>query len=309
MKNGNKSRRSDSGRRISTVYVLAWVCAGLAISAVVFYSVLFWRDINSSKDAADMLLQQMHVSVGDLLAGTVGICLSFSATLFMFVTFREQRRQFEAGRRDADKDRFENTFFNMLAMLYKVRENAEAEINRRTDGRIKGMQDFYEGFRSYYLSQCGRVDLREVEAYLLCANLNLVEREKGEQVLGELYEEYLAHEKCDIGYYYRYVFNTINFVVDHWKGRTDGREAIASYLNMLQAQMADFELGLIFYDAVSRRGLDKNYEYRFKNRLDTFNFLENIGSHTLFSRSHHHLYPHTIFRFLNRDERAVKIQR
>lgn len=292
--------------RHGVAYVLAWIFAGLAAVTVIVYVALLWTDVKSADDVRTMFVTQMYLSAGDLIAGTVGICLSFSATLFMFVTFREQRRQFDASRRDAGKDRFETTFFNMLAMLYNVRESVNAEITRRTDGSMTSMSDYYEGFHRFFSACASRRDLAEIEVYLAKETPNNVELEMAEQTIGVLYDEYMQTAKCNIGYYYRYVFNTINFVVDHCTGLPDGEAEIHRYLNMLQSQMSDDELGLIFYDAISRRGLDKNYERRFKALLDDSGFLENINSGALLSRAHHRLYRCTVFRFLSRDERAVK---
>lgn len=96
-------------------------------------------------------------------------------------------------------------------------------------------------------------------------------------------------------------------MVEHWDdGTSEGAKAVHRYLNMLKAQMSDDELCLVFYDAVSHFGLDKHYEHRFKNMLDSLGFLENIHAESLISPSHHHLYASTEFRFLNRDERAAK---
>ena len=304
----NNNRKQNNRRRNprGVAYCLAWGFALMAVAAMVCYVVMLCVNFESAAEVRAMLMNQMHASVGDLVAGTVGICLSFSATLFMFVTFREQRRQFDAGRRDAGRERFESTFFNMLSMLYNVRESVNAEISRRTEASMSSISDYYEGFHKYYAGCTGRRDLEEVASYLEKGELNVVELEKAEQTIGGLYEEYMHAMRCDIGYYYRYVFNTINFVIDHWMGVPGGEADIHRYLNLLQAQMSDDELGLVFYDALSNKGLDKHYEHRFKSLLDTSGFLENINSSALLSRSHHILYSGTIFRFLNRDEREAK---
>jgi hypothetical protein len=59
------------------------------------------------------------------------------------------------------------------------------------------------------------------------------------------------------------------------------------YLNMIQAQISDEELRLVFYDAMSCHGLNKMSEKVFKRNLDEENFLENIGEMSLLSRNHH----------------------
>ena len=65
----------------------AW-CA--IVIAVVAGGALLWiglADYPSWSDVRSNILRQMMSSLGDILAGTVGVCLSFSATIFMVVTF------------------------------------------------------------------------------------------------------------------------------------------------------------------------------------------------------------------------------
>ncbi len=118
----------------------------------------------------------------------------------------------------------------------------------------------------------------------------------------------MSHSGCSIGYYYRYVHNLINFVLRQWCG-DQNRDNRKQYLNMIQAQMSDEELGLVFYDAMSCHGLNKMSVKAFKRKLDDESFLENIGEMSLLSRNHHQLYRSTMFKFLNMEEKKLKRKR
>lgn len=300
-------RKKDKGKENKGfIYKIAWAFAIIAILLSIGYAVLVVINISSAASAEQALLSQMKNAIGDLIAGTVGVCLSFSTTLFLFITFREQRKQFDETRKDSRREQFETTFFNMLAMLYEVRRNINTEISNATDGKEKGLKDVFLGFRNYYNGHTSSSGCKEVDRYLSKKSLNTVEFEKAEQYMGKIYEDYMADKTYDVGYYFRFVFNLINFVIDNWEEQVDSDTEIPRYLSMIQAQMSNDELGLIFYDAVSSHGLDKNYEQRFKENIDRYGFLENISDRTLMNRSHHHIYPGTIFKFLNRDERKLK---
>ena len=149
---------------------------------------------------------------------------------------------------------------------------------------------------------------KEIEDYLSQDQRNTVEQEKIEYHLGQLYENYIKTKACNINYYYRYVFNMINFVIGQWIHAENGKAHIHKYLNFIQAQMSDEELALIFYDAISHHGLDNNYSHQFKETIDCYGFLENINPHILLDRSHHIIFPKTKFKFLNRDEKMSKQQ-
>ena len=290
------------------IMILACLSTVLAFVASIYFIFIAMMNVPSYPQAEKEIVAQMKLGFGDLIAGTVGILLSFAATLFLFVTFKEQRKQFSENHIDADKNRFESTFFNLLSMLYQVRENINKEIALCTDNEMKSIKEFYNGFKDYYLAQADTEEQKEIEDYLSQDQRNTVEQEKIEYHLGQLYENYIKTKACNINYYYRYVFNMINFVIGQWIHAENGKAHIHKYLNFIQAQMSDEELALIFYDAISHHGLDNNYSHQFKETIDCYGFLENINPHILLDRSHHIIFPKTKFKFLNRGEKMSKQQ-
>lgn len=75
------------------------------------------------------------------------------------------------------------------------------------------------------------------------------------------------------------------------------------YLNLLQAQLSDEELALIFYDAISKYGENKEGDQTFRQMLDETHFLENIKSDVLLDRNHCFFYPKTTFKYMSRDDK------
>ena len=286
--------------------ILAYLSTILAFIVSIYFLFIIIINVPTYLQAEKEIVDQMRSGFGDLIAGTVGIFLSFAATLFLFVTFKEQRKQFSDSHIDAEKDRFESTFFNLLSMLYQVRENVNKEIALCTDNGMKSIKEFYNGFKVYYLEQAETEEQKEIMAYLSQSQQNTVEQENIEYYLGQLYENYIRIKACNINYYYRYVFNMINFVIGQWEHVDKGETHIHKYLNFIQAQMSDDELALIFYDVISHYGLDNNYSHQFKETMDSYGFLENINPGILLDRKHHVIYPKTRFKFLNRDEKMSK---
>ena len=118
-----------------------------------------------------------------------------------------------------------------------------------------------------------------------------------EGMLAEQYERFIDETRCNIGYLYRYIFNTTKFVLDD-KHNKENKEDLERYLNLLQAQLSNEELCFIFYNAISKYGKDKHGILKFKEMLDNTQFLENIDSTFLLNRNHYRFYPHTSFKFL-----------
>lgn len=71
---------------------------------------------------------------------------------------------------------------------------------------------------------------------------------------------------------------------------------------MLQAQLSNDELALIFYNALSSNGLNSSKKPQFKEWIEHYQFLENLNVDSLLDRRHHVLYQKSKFKFLNRDE-------
>lgn len=245
----------------------------------------------------------LSTNIGDFLWGTIGILLTFISTLFMFLTFNFQQRQFKETKDDAFRTRFEGTFFNMISMLYNVRTEADRQIAYSTKDEKANLKSFYISLKKKYEDQIkADPDFANAMNDMEKENVLSTEIQTALYDLGDFYDKYVQEQKCNAGFYFRFVHNLVTFVLLHWKGRP---KDIHMYLNFIQAQMSDEELALVFYDSISNKGLDKNRRYTFKNNLDEYSFLENIPESILLRRCHYKIFPKTIFCFLNEDERKI----
>lgn len=243
----------------------------------------------------------LSTNIGDFLWGTIGILLTFISTLFMFLTFNFQQRQFKETKDDAFRTRFEGTFFNMISMLYNVRAEADRQIAYSTKDEKANLKSFYISLKKKYEEKIkSDPDFAHAMNDMEKENVLSTEIQTALYDLGDFYDKYVQEQKCNAGFYFRFVHNLVTFVLLHWKGRP---KDIHMYLNFIQAQMSDEELALVFYDSISNKGLDKNRRYTFKNNLDEYSFLENIPESILLRRCHYKIFPKTIFCFLNEDER------
>ena len=243
----------------------------------------------------------LSTNIGDFSWGTIGILLTFISTLFMFLTFNFQQRQFKETKDDAFRTRFEGTFFNMISMLYNVRTQADRQIAYSKKDEKANLKSFYISLKKKYEEKIkADPDFAHAMNDMEKENVLSTEIQTALYDLGDFYDKYVQEQKCNAGFYFRFVHNLVTFVLLHWKGSPND---IHMYLNFIQAQMSDEELALVFYDSISNKGLDKNRRYTFKNNLDEYSFLENIPESILLRRCHYKIFPKTIFCFLNEDER------
>lgn len=260
----------------------------------------------SNEDIVSKIESNLGDNFGDFMSGTIGIFLAFVSTIFLFITFKAQQKQSKEAKDDAFRARFEGTFFNMLSMYYNVRAEGDKQIRQFSKCGSNNMSEFYVKFKEYYRGALNRNN--NFSSAMNALEENYIQETKFQTALydlGNLYDEYVDEQGCNAGFYFRYVHNLISFVLKHWEGNP---EDIHTYLNFIQAEMSDEELGLLFYDCISNKGQDKNHQYRFKQNLDDNSFLENISENTLLSRTHYKLFPKTNFRFLNDDERKLVVR-
>lgn len=296
----------------SLCVIVATFAIVVAVVLAIFYFVILYRhwhnDMLSWAFYDRIITSQLHNNIGDFLGGTLGILLTFTTTLFLFITFKEQREQLLETQKESDKTRFETTYFNILGMLKQVQDTVNANIGARMSSKnVHNLVEYYSYFKAFYnKALTNDSNLKQMNDEFIPLTASLAQIEQYEGMLAELYVRFIDETQCNIGYLYRYIFNTIKFVIDD-KHNKENKEAQERYLNLLQAQLSNEELCFIFYNAISKYGKDKHGILKFKEILDNSQFLENIDSTFLLNRNHYRFYPHTLFKLLNRDElRSVR---
>lgn len=278
-------------------YFLLFSCF---VIVVVFALVLFLG--KDYQGCFAFLFKPLNDNFGDMMAGTVGILLSFASTLFLFITFKEQRKQFELSEKSQEVKSFEDTFFNIMALLSDVRRTTTENLKSHNIFSIEG---YYYNFVNYFREQ---TDKSSTKGYFDSLKKNdvldsVIKATKTQT--GIIYKEYVDKSNGNIGYFFRYIFNTIKFVKEQ-----DG-DVIKKqrYINLLQSQLSDEELALLFYDAISPYGRNKNGVSVFYQMLEDSEMLENISENVLIDRNHVKFYPFTKFKFLSRKELVEVVRR
>lgn len=249
------------------------------------------------------LYSQLTNNFGDFVSGTVGLLFTLTATFFLFVSMAEQRKQTHEVREDSKRSQHENTFFNMLAMLDNVLSSVDNNIKTSSNDEFETVSAYYRRIKALYDAVKASDENFNVLMYDV-ANSDAcnykVSKLKDETV--KIFEKNVELLNCNVGYFYRYIYNAIKYVNEETV--TDEKKK-KQYLNILKAQLPDEALALLFYDAMSKYGQNKDGFNDFYNILDRLNFFENIQDTILLERCHYKFYPHTLFRFLNFDELQI----
>lgn len=281
-------------------YLLYIAYTLLGISFVVMLVFVY---IVISENALDGIISMtkdaFKTNFGDTMTGTIGILLSFASTLFLFITFKEQRKQFVETEKTQEVAKFEQTFFNIMSLLSDVRRTTTENLLNHNFYSIEG---YYYNFCNFFQNKLQESKIlssyfKELEKSDPLSSVVVCTREE----IGNIYKEYVDENQGNIGYFFRYIFNTLKFVKDQ-DGKIINKQR---YINLLQSQLSDEELCLIFYDAISPYGMNKNGDGIFYKLLEESEMLENINENVLIAKSHAKIYPSTKFKFLSRRELAV----
>lgn len=284
---------------------LIYVAYSLLISSVILivvYAYVLYAD-KDFQGFPRILLSALKSNFGDVMSGTIGILLSLAATLFLFITFKEQRKQFNDTQNFQEVAKFEDTFFNIMSLLSDVRRTT---IEGLKNHHILTIEGYYYNFCNFcYMKSNENCVLKSYQDKLQCdaPQESVISTVRTE--VGEIYKDYVDKNEGSIGYFFRYIYNLLKFI----KEQNNKMINKSRYINLLQSQLSDEELCLIFYDAISPYGKNKKGEDMFYNMLEESEMLENISEKILISRSHAKFYPLTKFKFLSRKELALVEER
>jgi hypothetical protein len=256
---------------------------------------------------------KFEIAQAGLFGDMFGAINAFFTGLAFFgvaITIYLQMKENERSKQAFQLSQFESTFFNLVSILHQV--IASSKKLKKVDGEtisIEGSHYFHYAFSQF---------IEQYSKDVLLKKNDLFGRYLGEEIakgtdhdlalknyqpdlnkikpwLIEAYETFYESHEENLGHYYRFVYNIIKHIKDMFP---NDRSIQDKYIGLLQAQMSNDELGLLFYNCLSKHGLNSNGKSLFKEWLDSHNFFENIDERCVFDRAFVNFYPSTNFKFM-----------
>lgn len=310
----------------ATKNILIGVLIGLGIAGSVLIG--FYLAFGLMNQEVIKLMEASYV--GTLLAGAASIL----GVYLLYLTYQSQKKELQATQEALRLQKIDTAFFNMLSLLLEIinamSDNAKdrqgsptivtgraylkfainnlhskyfkdySKINRRPN-LVTGKFNEYSLPLDYYEKLAAEEPIDDVINYKISESFELLLSE-----VSDCYEEFYKRHQQNLGHYFRYVYNIIKYVVDPANRLSESDQQ--KYLGILQAQLSNDEMGLIFYNVLSKHGKTTKGEYRFLKWLDKFKLLENMDVQSLKDEWHHWFFPNTNFKFLDQAELDRKIQ-
>ena len=185
---------------------------------------------------------------------------------------QETRKELKEQNKTMKRQRFENTFFNMLSLQQEIVANLSVEskeVNRAEV--VKGREVFekiYEGINVYVLYELQSIGIKEI-VYGNIENYNsngwLISR---------------------FDHYFRHLYRIFKYI-----DKTDliDEKERYDYASIVRSQLSDYELVMLFYNCLAQKdnGTEEN---KFKPLIEKYAIFNNLRDGLLAKEEHYKLY-------------------
>lgn len=252
--------------------LLIYLLAGLTLFYI-FAAVIFLFIVADSNTKLGVF--------GDFIGGTLNPILSFLAFSGVLVTIVLQRKELshsraelkrsadalEAQIKSSEQQKFENSFFNMLAALDRIVSGIDL-YNKK----LQSTQTGKDCFSTFYT--------RLTKIY----RRNQAEYPKGledEKVINA-FQKFWRDHQLELATYFRFLYNTIRYI-------DESENSQPHHIRLLRSQLSDQELLLIFYNCLTPSGS------KMKPYVEKYALFDNLPTLRLLHKNHIDLYSSAAF--------------
>lgn len=198
--------------------------------------------------------QQTAGPLGDFFGGMLNPILSFLAFAGVLYSIHLQRLDLRETQKEAARQQFESTFFQMLAQMNRIVEAMD----------IKKFSIAYSG-RDCFAAFADEIERQYEES----AKSSGGSVQRG---VAAAYRVFWQQRRQDLGHYFRFLYNCVRYVdeADLPQLPGDVAEPKTKYMRILRSQLSDYELVLMFYNAHGGHGAN------FNPYVGKYNLLDNL---------------------------------
>lgn len=202
--------------------------------------------------------------------------LAFAGVLFTIAIQREelnlQKKEAAESKDELIKQRFENSFFQMLNMYNQILSEITF-IDTRAQGHV---------------APKGRYALKKMKEEVISAfKARQVKNGSGIEQINKGFEQFYETKGIQLSHYFRFLNGIFDLI---YQSKIDEKKF---YVNLIKSQLSDQELFLMYYYALS------DYSGDFKKYLSEFKLMENMRPTDLDLEEHSSLISDVGFKFNN----------
>lgn len=272
--------------------------------------IFLWGEKISIQLASDTT---KYSEFGEFSGGILASVFSFLTFVLLLLTYYTQKADSESNKELTNKSlglirkqNFEDTFFQMVKNLNDLLENTTGSVRTHPQApepiKPKGNEYFeklLEEFKNFYFYTTGDNDTPNQKIGLIKALKEKGDEEKEELIIqeyNEFYHIFYSKHNDQLGHIFRYIHNILKFSEEATK---DTQINSKRYVNILQSQLSDSVLALLFYNSISDKSLNSTGEFEFRERLDKYGVFQNLRESNVVDTLYLNLFENTEFRLLN----------
>lgn len=280
MKNDPLIRYLPKARKI--IFIASVIVAILFIFSIIVFLKGESLSIQYSPDT------EKYSQYGNFIGGLLASIFNFLTFILLLFTYFYQRGESEETRAlntqsltILKKQNFEDTFFKMLDNLIELIKNTSGPIyetpqfNSPTsyeDG-LEYFSKLRKEFINWYFITGERHQAPNMRIDII-KHVDLKDRD--ELILSaynDFYDVFFSKHHDRLGHLFRYMHNITKFTET---SLVDSEINSSTYINILQSQLSDSFIALLYFNALSNKSKNSKNEFEFRERLDNFNFFENL---------------------------------
>ena len=195
-----------------------------------------------------------------------------------------QREEFEEQNKTMKRQRFENTFFNMLSLQQEIVANLSFEEVHKTFDFSTHTQD------KQRTSYNGRTIFREIYLNLKITISKYTFKGIRHAIQANDYGVYSdISDTTRFDHYFRHLYRIFKYI-DSCNLITE--EERYDYACIVRSQLSDYELVMLFYNCLTANGKDK-----FKPLIETYAIFNNLREELLANAEHKKFYEVTAYHY------------
>jgi len=239
--NMKKGKELHFGFVIILLVVVIWLCVTFFSGSTVNF------DLTKSGTLGDSFGAVNSLFTGLAFAGVI-----ISITL--------QRRDLDYTRQEIQKQKiifstqqFENTFFNLIKLHHSLAESIT--FNKAPSKDLIGRN----AIKSLYDILCNE--------FIYTYDSDFTPNQN-QRCLNQYYTKFFDAHGEHVGHFFRNLYHIVKFVHESDFSNIEGRSK-QDYINILRAQLSRYELGILFFNCLSKYGVKK-----FKPLIEEYSLLE-----------------------------------
>jgi hypothetical protein len=222
------------------------------------------------------------------------------AAILVYLSFDQQRQANKIQVDGLAKQQFDNSFYNSLTLLSDLIDGEKlTQIRNEYGNMVRDETEQYDDFTGdraqVVLEQMvQRGEVNEQHLLLVDQELSNFLTVPTREYLAFQYVRLYNRSHAHLGHIFRFIFNMIKSIDDSEFLTDDDK---SSHINLIQALLPSDALGLLFYNALSDMGRNRNGDDEFRQLLDHYGFLENVDRNSIIHELDCRFYPETNFRY------------